>query len=117
MPVPNVRWGKEEDTPLFLADALSLSICRVAAFTFSHVGTTDKAAPTATADFRNPRRQIVPFVFIFLFLVYNYFPIVSFTVASREGISRCCGHFAKHSPQATHEDAGSPRCTGDIDTV
>ena len=47
----------------------------------------------------------------------DYFPIVSFTLDSRAGISRCCGHFAKHSPQATHEDAGSPRCTGDIETV
>ena len=47
----------------------------------------------------------------------DYFPIVSFTLASRVGISKCCGHFAKHSPQATHEDAGSPRWTGDIETV
>ena len=47
----------------------------------------------------------------------GYFPIVSFTLANRFGISRCCGHFARHSPQAMHEDAGSPRCTGDIETV
>ena len=46
-----------------------------------------------------------------------YFPIVSFTLARRLGMSKCCGHFARHSPQATHEDAGSPRCTGDIETV
>ena len=47
----------------------------------------------------------------------GYFPIISFTLVCRFGISRCCGHFARHSPQETHEEAGSPRCTGDIETV
>lgn len=46
-----------------------------------------------------------------------HFPMVSLTFASRFGMSSCCGHLGRHSPQPVHEDAGSPRCTGDIETV
>ena len=47
----------------------------------------------------------------------SYLPMVCFTLARSPGMSRCCGHLAMHTPQPVHEEAGSPRCTGDIDTV
>ena len=46
-----------------------------------------------------------------------YFPIVSLTFASRLGISRCWGHLGRQAPHPTHEEAGSPRWTGDMATV
>ena len=64
-----------------------------------------------------PNNPINIFQFIDLQYLYYYLPNVSFTLAKRFGMSRCCGHFSRHLPQPMHDEAGSPRCTGDIETV